>query len=40
MIKMKDQFESKDDLLDWIEYRRLGGLSENWKDYREYFNKF
>ncbi len=39
LTKMKDQFESKDDLLRWIEYRRLGGLPENWKEYKDSLSK-
>ena len=41
LIKMKDQcqFESKDDLLNWIEYRIFGGLPENWIEYRKSLSK-
>lgn len=37
LIKMKDQcqFESKNDLANWIEYRIFGGSPENWMDYRK-----
>lgn len=35
LIKLMDQFESKEELINWIEYRKLGGLPENWKSYKE-----
>lgn len=37
LIKMKAQyqFESRDDLLNWVEFRKLGGLPENWREYKE-----
>jgi len=35
LIGLKDQFESKQELINWIEFKRLGGLSENWIQYKE-----
>ncbi len=35
LTKLKDQFESKEELINWIEYRKLGGLQENWNAYKE-----
>lgn len=39
LLKLKDQFESKQDLINWIEYRKLGGLPENWNEYKEWLKK-
>lgn len=40
LIELRDQFESKDELTNWIEYRKLGGLPENWIAYKEALKDF
>jgi hypothetical protein len=35
LVELKDQFESKEELINWLEYRKLGGSPEKWSEYKE-----
>lgn len=35
LTEQKDRFISKEDLINWIEYKKLGGLPEEWDKYKE-----
>lgn len=37
LIGLKDQFTSKEELINWVGYRKLGGLPENWSENKESF---
>jgi hypothetical protein len=35
LTEQKDRFISKEELINWIEYKKLGGLPEEWDKYKE-----
>lgn len=37
LTEQKDRFISKEELINWIEYKKLGGLPEEWDKYKEFF---
>ena len=39
LIEERDHFASKEDLINWIEYKKLGGLPENWNKYNEFLGE-
>ena len=35
LIELKDQFETREELINWVEYRKLGGIPEKWSEYKD-----
>lgn len=40
LLERKDEFENKDTLINWLEYKRLGGKTEEWPSYQEFLKYY